>query len=192
MRDVVAVPHVCDGDPVQVRTSTFANGEDVREALARMREVRKPIDHRHVAVACELLDRLMCVHSENDGVGHAAHHPSDVGDALAPTEAHLRGREIHAVAAELRRPDVERETRPEARLLEDESHGPPAQVGACGTVRLQPGGEVEQCRELVFFEVGERDEVANARRDGGHERARRRGRRSSTSRTSASATRAAS
>src|SRR2546430_1150674 len=111
--------------------------------------------------------------------------------ALASAQTDLGGREIHGVAAELRDPDVERQARPQARLFEDERHGAAAQATGGGP-RLQARALVQQESELIALQVADGQEMAQTRCDRHYGRARRRGRRSSTRRSSAVATRAAS
>src|SRR5712691_1893291 len=191
MRDVVAVTDVRDRDAAKIGAFALADREDVGETLARMALVGEPVDHRDFAVARELFNRLVRVDAQHHRVRHSARDAGHVGDALAAPETDLRGREVHAVPAELRDPDVERQARAETRLLEDECDRA-AREAFTGRAGLEPPALFQQESELVALEVADRQEVAHPRRDGHYGKARRRGRRSSTSRSSAVATRAAS
>src|SRR4029077_7537430 len=191
VRDVVAVADVRDGDATKIGAFALADREDVGEALAGVRQIGEPVDDWDLAVARELLDRLVRIHAKHHRVGHAARDAGDVRDTLATAEADLRGRQVHAVATKLRDADVEREARAKARLLEDEGDRP-AREASGGWPGLEGCAPFQEEVELFPLEIADREEVAHTRRDGHHGRARRRGRRSSTSRSSAVATRAAS
>src|SRR2546430_1258432 len=98
---------------------------------------------------------------------------------------------MRAVPAEVAHRDVERETCPEARLLEDHRECPTPKRGIAGHgIALQRVGIVKERRHLGGGEVGDGEEVPHPRRDAGHRTARRRGR-AAISAGSASATRGA-
>jgi len=78
-------------------------------------------------------DRLVRVHTQHDSVRHATRDPGDVRDALAAPEADLGRRQIDAVAAELRDPDIKRQARPKTRLLEYQRDRATGQARARGT-----------------------------------------------------------
>ena len=119
-----------------------------------MGEIGEAVDHRDRAVPRELLDRFVRVHPEHDRIGHPARYASDVRDALAAAEADLSRRQIDTVAAELRDADVERKTRAQAGLFENERDRAPGQTPARRR-RLEPRGLVEQPAELVALQVGD-------------------------------------
>src|SRR2546430_15132578 len=99
---------------------------------------------------------------------------------------------MRAVPAEVAHRDVERETCPEARLLEDHRECPTPKRGIAGHgIALQRVGIVKERRHLGGGEGGDGEEVPHPRRDAGHRTApRRRG--AAVSAVSASATRDAS
>src|SRR5438477_12859054 len=149
MGDVVAVPDIRDGHAVKVRPLALADGEDVREPLARVRQIGEPIYHRNFAVPRELLDRLVGIDPQHHDVGHPSNDARDIGNALAATEAHFRRREVDAVPAELRRADVERKTRAQAGLLEAERDRPPGEIPPWASVVLEARSQAEERPELV-------------------------------------------
>ena len=88
VRDVVAVADV-RRDDVREGALALADREDVRKALARVRQVGQSIDDRDRRVLREFLERLVGEGAEHDDVDVAAHHPRDVRDTLAAAEADL-------------------------------------------------------------------------------------------------------
>ena len=89
MQHVVAVADVGHGDVTQVGAFALDDGEDVREALAGVREIRESVDDRHARVARKFLDRLVRVRAQDNGIDHPRDDAGDIGDALAPAEADL-------------------------------------------------------------------------------------------------------
>src|SRR5712691_3312445 len=87
----------------------------------------------------------------------------------AASETDLRRREIDTVAAELSGSHVERESRAQTRLLEDERDRARPQVLPGPAVAFHSDGPIEERHQLPGLEVGDGEEVTDARCDRRHE-----------------------
>src|SRR5215212_2515229 len=152
---------------------SFANRHHVGQRLARMGRVGQPVDDRYRRVLGELLHFGLRVRTDHDPVEVAREHDRGVLDGFAAAELKVAGREVEAATAELVDPDLERDTGPRRRLLEDHSEraaGEKVVLLAAPLESLELVGELEDLEEVVAAPVGDARERAplEAIRDGYH------------------------
>ncbi len=103
---IVGIAGPGDGAPAD-RPLVLLEGHDVGHDLARMREPRQAVDHRHGGIGRKLGQRIVVEDADHDGVDIARQHPRGVGDGLAAAELHLGAGEHDGLAAELAHRHVE-------------------------------------------------------------------------------------
>ena len=110
----------------------------------------------------EVLDVLLGEGADHDRVEVALENVSRVPDRLAAAELEVAGREVEPVAAELRDPDLERDSRSRRGLLEDEPDRPAGQELvrlALALELLQLVGQVEDALQLLGAPASDAREV---------------------------------
>src|SRR3989442_407557 len=105
--------------------------------LTRMVKRRERIDDRYLGVSRELFDQPVIAEPRNHAVDIARKHDGRVAYGLSAAELKLVGAEHQRVAAKLRNPDLERDTRSSRGLVEEQRDGAsPERLGS--TVRNAP------------------------------------------------------
>ena len=164
VRDVVAVADVRQhvaSRPAQA----LPHGEEVRDRLARVFEVRQRVDHRHRRGRRQLFQPLLLERPEDDRVDVAAEDAASVLDRLSSAELQVRGGDDERVRAELGHPDLERDPGPRRGFLEHQRDRSPLQPLAVGSrIGLQLPREIEDAEQLVRSEVVDGEVVAGHRR----------------------------
>ena len=111
MCDVVAVAEVRQHDAGEIALA-FAYREQVRERLARVREVRERVDDRDVGGAGEHLEPFLFEGPDDERVDVSREHAAGVLDRLAAAELQLARVQHHRVCAELHDRHFERDAGP--------------------------------------------------------------------------------
>ena len=155
---VVAVAHPGQMQAGQL-SAMFLERVQVGQRLARMREVREPVDHRARRVLGELDDGRMPLRPDHDHVDHLAQHASEIGDALALAETRIVA-EHHAAAAQVGHARLETHARPQRLLFEQQGQHPARQqrlAQALTKLGLEILGDRKNPLNLSSGNIGERD-----------------------------------
>ena len=116
-------PAVADegvGELVVGLVRRLVHGQEVGQHLGGVPLVGEAVVDGDAGVAGQLLDILLGVAAELDGVVHAAEHPGRVGDRLLVTQLRAGRVQVGDVRPLVVRRDLERGPRPRRGLLEDE------------------------------------------------------------------------
>src|SRR5262249_55827483 len=161
-RHVVAVPEI--GEPQAIELAeALPEGEQVGERLAGMMPRRQAVDHRHARAARQLPYPLIGSGADHDAVEVAGEDPSCVGDRLSAGQLELVGAQDDRRRAQLRHPDLERDTGARRGLLEDQGHRPPHQsVGSLSPLpaALELLGPFQQGQQLIPIDFLAGEEMA--------------------------------
>ena len=127
-RHVVAVADVRDRPPAQrPEPEPLAKREEVGDGLARMFFVGERVHHVQAPRrGGEFLEHLLRERPDDDPVDPSLQITGHVGDRLAASERHV-GLQRHDVAAELAHRDLERRSRSQRRLVEEQRDVPPVE-----------------------------------------------------------------
>ena len=115
------------------------------------------------ACAGELVDLRLLEGADHDRAEEAREHERRVAVALAARELQVGGGKVERHSAELGDADLEADTRPRRRLVEDQPDRPAgedAQLLPAGALLLQLVGEVERGLELLARPVADPREAA--------------------------------
>ena len=115
-----AVAHEGVGERVVGLAAGLVHGQEVGEHLGRVPLVGEAVVDGHAGVLGELLDVVLGVAAELDGVVHAPEHPGGVGDRLLVAELRAGRVEVGDVGALVVGGDLEGGPRPGRGLLEDQ------------------------------------------------------------------------
>ena len=143
-------------DLVQRLVAVFAHGHDVGDHLGRMIFVGQPVEDRHAGVFRQVLDRLLRIAAEFDGVVHATEHARGVLDRFLVADLRSGRIEIGDMGALVVAGDLECAARPRRGLLEDQDDLLALEMlllGARVFGALEVAGEIEQVVKLPLREI---------------------------------------
>ncbi len=88
MRYVVAIPHVCQRDVLEI-TKPFLQSEVISQRLAWMLQIAQRIDNRHRSVMCHAVDGFLRKGPQHDYINPAFEIVGDIAQSFAGIQSTL-------------------------------------------------------------------------------------------------------
>src|SRR5208282_3216310 len=149
--EVESITHKCDADFPEVAPEVFLQCHQIGEQLARMKQIGEPIDDRHCGLARKLNRGLVREGANHDQIHGPRNVTRDVLDRFALPNTDIIRCQINRMPTKLRHAGLERDSRPQRRLLKYHRERLAAQVRMLESyleLGLEPRAQRDQSAEF--------------------------------------------